>query len=256
VTGRAIAVIPARLESTRLPRKALVDICGMPMIAHVLLRCQRAARLDAVYVATDSVEIRDVVQRYGGEALMTSPRHETGTDRIAEAVEAIDCEIVVNVQGDEALVKPEHVDAAVEALSRDPALDVALLVNPYFKTDVPSDIKAVVDEQDYVLYLSRADIPSAARTPERPMLKAYHVVAFRKPFLLAYARWPRGTLETIEYNEYLRILEKGHRIRAVHVASSAVSVDTVADLRFVRGEMEKDGLFRSYGMAPGAGAVG
>lgn len=251
---RVVAVIPARLQSSRLPEKALVDILGLPMIVHVDRRCRLASSLDAVYVATDSERIRDVVIAHGGEAVMTSSRHQTGTDRLAEAVRTIECDIVVNVQGDEALVRPEHIDAGVAALRRDAAINVSMLVNPFRTYESPSAIKAVVNDSMEILYLSRADIPSGARTPHPDMLKAYHIVSFRKPFLLAFTQWPQGILERIEYNEYLRILEQGHRMRAVRVESSAVSVDTPEDLDTVRRMMERDALLPLYRSASGRGA--
>jgi 3-deoxy-manno-octulosonate cytidylyltransferase (CMP-KDO synthetase) len=241
-----VAFIPSRLQSSRLPRKALVDICGLPMVVHVYRRCLKAKSLDEVYVATDSPEIRDAVVRHGGKAVMTRSDHETGTDRIAEAAAQVDCDIVVNVQGDEALLRPEHVDAVVNGLQADPEAQVALLVNPYRKYKSTSDIKAVLDERSRVMYLSREDIPSGSRTPEPEMLKAYHIVPFRKPFLLQYASWEKGRLERIEFNEYLRILEKGYKILAVKVESSAVSVDTPQDLEYVRKQMATDDVFPTY----------
>ena len=243
---KTIALLPARLQSSRLPRKALADIHGMPMIMHVYKRCLLAKNLDGVYVATDSDEIREAVEGHGGRVIMTSTTHETGTDRIAEAARNLDAEIVVNVQGDEALVNPEYIDRVVAALYDDPTLDVAILANPFNKRNSPSDIKVVLNEQDDVMYFSRADIPSDARTPNPPMLKAYHIVPFRKEFLLRYASWEKGALERIEYNEYLRILEKGHRIRAVRVESDALSVDTPADLEYVRGQMLLDTFYPMY----------
>lgn len=243
---KTIALIPARLQSTRLPSKALADICGLPMIVHVYRRCLLARHLDEVYVATDSEEIRQVVEGHGGRVVMTSAMHETGTDRIAEAVSKLDTEIVVNVQGDEALVNPEYIDRVVEALYFDPSLDVAILVNPFDKRNSPSDIKVVLNEQGDVMYFSRTDIPSDARTPNPQLLKAYHIVPFRKEFLLRYASWEKGALEKIEFNEYLRILEKGYRIRTVRVESDAVSVDTFEDLEYVRSRMLTDALYMRY----------
>ncbi len=243
---KIVAMLPARLQSSRLPRKALVDICGLPMIIHVYRRCLLAKTLDAVYVATDSEEIRAVVESYGGRVLMTASFHETGTDRIAEAASGLDVDIVVNVQGDEALVNPTYVDAVVTAVRDDPSVNVGILVNPYSKRNSPSDIKVVLNEQNDVMYLSRNDIPSDARTPEAPMLKAYHILPFRRDFLLKYAAWDKGNLERIEFNEYLRILEKGHTIRAVHVESGAVSVDTPEDLEYVRSKMLNDPFFPLY----------
>lgn len=243
---RTVALLPARLQSSRLPGKPLADIHGIPMIVHVYKRCLLAKSLDEVHVATDSEEIREVVESHGGRVIMTSANHETGTDRIAEAARNLDADIVVNVQGDEALVNPEYIDRVVAALYDDPALEVAILVNPFSKRHSVSDIKAVLNEHGDVMYFSRADIPSDARTPNPPMLKAYHIVPFRKEFLLRYAAWDKGALERIEFNEYLRILEKGHRIHAVRVESDALSVDTPEDLDYVRSKILTDPHYPKY----------
>jgi len=243
---KVVAIIPARLESSRLPNKALVDILGLPMIVHVFKRCLMARSLDSVYVATDNDKIRKTVERYGGKVIMTSPDHQTGTDRIAEAAQHIEADIIVNVQGDEALVNPVHIDKAVTGLTISPNANVSILVNPFNKKNSTSDIKTVLNKRDEVMYFSRSDIPSDARTIEPKMLKAYHIVPFRKNFLLRYAQWEKTELEQIEFNEYLRILENGYKIQAVHVESDAVSVDTYDDLDFVIKKMKKDKLFNKY----------
>ena len=243
---RVVAILPARIESSRLPRKVLLDICGLPMIVHVFKRCLLATKLDEVYVATDSNEIKEVVEKHGGRVIMTSSNHQTGTDRIAEAANNIDAEIVVNVQGDEALVNPNHIDKVVDELLENPDINVGILVNPYFKKNSPSDIKVVLNNNNDILYSSRSDIPSDSRTKDPSKLKAYHIVPFRKPFLLKFSKWEKGTLEKIEFNEYLRILEKGFSIRAVHVESDAVSVDTPDDLEYVREKMKTDTYFPQY----------
>jgi 3-deoxy-manno-octulosonate cytidylyltransferase (CMP-KDO synthetase) len=243
---RTIAIIPVRLESSRLPGKALLDICGLPMIVHVFKRCEFSESLDEVFVATDNDEIRQVVEQYGGKVIMTSSHHENGTERIVEAANNIDADIVVNVQGDEALVNPAYIDKAVDALYENPDINVSILVNLYEKRFSPSDIKVVLNEYDDVMYFSRADIPSDARVDNPPLLKAYHIIPFRKDFLLQYAGWEKGKLERIEFNEYLRILEKGYNIRAVRVDSDAVSVDTEEDLKFVREVMPSDPIFNRY----------
>jgi 3-deoxy-manno-octulosonate cytidylyltransferase (CMP-KDO synthetase) len=240
---KIVAIIPSRLESSRLPRKALVDICGLPMIVHVFKRCEFAKSLDAVFVATDSEEIRQVVEQYGGTVLLTSSHHNNGTERIAEAAENIDADIIVNVQGDEALVMPEHIDSAVNALVEDKNVNVSILVNSFWKKGSQSDIKVVLDQNDNVMYLSRSDIPSDARTKDVTLLKAYHILPFRKDFLMEYMKWDKGYLENIEYHEHLRILERGHKIKAVKVENKGISVDTSQDLLEVRALMERDHLF-------------
>ena len=243
---KAIAILPARLESSRLPRKALKDICGLPMIVHVFKRCLLSKKLDEVYVATDSFEIKEVVEKYGGKVIMTSSKHETGTDRIAEAALELDAEIIVNIQGDEALVNPKYIDRVTNELIENPDINVGILVNSFSKKDSPSDIKVVLNKNNDVMYLSRSDIPSGSRLNNPPMLKAYHIVPFRKKFLLEYAQMDRGSLEKIEFNEYVRILENGERIRAVYVESDAVSVDTPEDLQYVREVMPYDLWFHKY----------
>ena len=243
---KAIAILPARLESSRLPRKALKDICGLPMIVHVFKRCLLSKKLDEVYVATDSFEIKEVVEKYGGKVIMTSSKHETGTDRIAEAALELDAEIIVNIQGDEALVNPKYIDRVTNELIENPDINVGILVNSFSTKDSPSDIKVVLNNNNDVMYLSRSDIPSGSRLNNPPMLKAYHIVPFRKKFLLEYAQMDRSSLEKIEFNEYVRILENGERIRAVYVESDAVSVDTPEDLQYVREVMPNDLWFHQY----------
>lgn len=243
---KVIAILPARLESSRLPQKALKDICGLPMIVHVFKRCLLSKKLDEVYVATDSVEIKKVVEKYCGKVIMTSSKHETGTDRIAEAALELDAEIIVNIQGDEALVNPEYIDCAITELIENPDINVGILVNSFTKKNSPSDIKVVLNKNNDVMYLSRSDIPSDSRLNNVSMLKAYHIVPFRKKFLLEFTQWDRSNLEIIEFNEYLRILENGERIRAVYVESDAVSVDTPKDLQYVREVMPFDLWFPRY----------
>ena len=244
--SKVVAIIPSRLESSRLPGKALLNICGLPMILHVYKRCMLSNSLDEVYVATDNLKIKDVVESYGGRVIMTSSLHKTGTDRIAEAAETIDADIIVNVQGDEALLNPNYIDKVVLALHDNPDINISILVNSFNKRNSPSDIKVVLNENDEIMYFSRTDIPSYTRDNNHRMLKAYHVVPFRKDFLLEYSKWKESYLEKIEFNEYLRILEKGYKIKAVHVESDAVSVDTDIDLEYVRGKMISDRFFPLY----------
>ena len=243
---KSVAIIPSRLESSRLPQKALKDICGIPMIIHVAKRCRLSKELSEVFVATDSQEIYDVVISWGGKAIMTSNKHQTGTDRIAEAARSIEADLIVNVQGDEALVNPKDIDSIITAMNSNLDINVGILVNEFEKENSMGDIKVVLNENSEVMYFSRSDIPSSSRTKNRKMLKAYHVVPFRKEFLFKYTSWKPTELESIEFNEYLRILEKGEKIKAVKVESSAISVDTEEDLSVVRELMEKDPLYLQY----------
>jgi 3-deoxy-manno-octulosonate cytidylyltransferase (CMP-KDO synthetase) len=243
---KVVGMIPARLQSSRLPEKALIDIAGLPMVVHTYQRSLLARRLDEVYVATDSERIRAVVESHGGNVIMTGTHHQTGSDRLAEASSGIDCDIVVNIQGDEPLVDPAHIDAIVAPVVQDPALQIAVGVTPYRKKGSISDIKAVLDLEGNIMYCSRTDLPSDARTPVPKMLKMCFIVPFRKAFLRTYTSWPQTPLEKVEYNEYLRVLEHGVKMRGVLVHGAKISVDTPSDLEEVRRLMEKDPLRHTY----------
>jgi len=243
---KVVGVIPARLESTRFPGKPLALIEGMPMIVHVMKRSQLSEALDEVFVATDSKEIYEEVVNYSGRAIMTSKTHKTGTDRIAEAARKIDCDIVVNIQGDEPLVRPEHISEAVRPLIQDNRLKISTLMCETDQFNAVDEVKMVVNQKSEVLYFSRADIPSPLRVAHKRLLKLYSVVAFRKDFLLEFAGWDLSPLEKIEYVEYLRALEHGVRMKAVKVSDQSQSVDTQKDLLLVQQLMKQDQLKKLY----------
>ena len=244
--GRATALIPARLDSVRLPNKALMDIQGLPMIVHVYKRLLYSKLLSEIFVVTDSSEINEIVVKHGGKCIYKKAKHECGTNRIAEVAKDISSDIIVNVQGDEALVNPCCVDKAIETLRKDNSIKVGILVNSFKKWNSRSDIKVVMDKFNYILYLSRKDIPSCSRKKIDHINKAYHIVPFRKEFLLHYANLPKSPLEIIENNEYLRILENGYKLKAIIVDSDAISVDTQEDYMIVNKLMPKDKYFKRY----------
>ena len=239
-------MVPARLESSRLPGKALIDIRGLPMVIHTCKRAQLAKKLDEVYLVTDNDKIKQAGEKYGIKVLMTGNHHKTGSDRLAEACQKISCDIVVNIQGDEPLVDPEHIDAIVAPVINDSKVQIAVGVTPYQEKNRPSDIKAVLDLEGNILYCSRTDLPSSARTQVKELLKMCFIVPFRKEFLLKYAAWEPTPLETVEYNEYLRVLEHGIKLRAITIKNAKISVDTLEDLNEVRIMMESDKLMSEY----------
>jgi len=243
---KIIGLIPARLKSSRLPEKALADICGLPMVVHTYWRSCFAHLLDDVFVVTDSHRIRDEVLRYGGKALLSRREHDCGTNRIAEVAEGMDCDIVVNIQGDEPLVKPEHIDAVIKPLVMDSSIQVSVGVTPYQKKNSTSDIKTVLDLEGNIMYCSRNDIPSDARIPVPTLLKMCFIVPCRRDFLLQFAGWEPSPLEKVEFIEHLRIVERGIKMRAVHLDHAHISVDTYDELVEVRKLMEQDALFKKY----------
>jgi 3-deoxy-manno-octulosonate cytidylyltransferase (CMP-KDO synthetase) len=245
-----VAIIPARYGSTRLPGKPLSDIHGKPMIQRVHERASRAHSVARVLVATDDERIALAVRRFGGVAVLTSPDHASGTDRLAEAVQGIDAEIVVNVQGDEPLLEPSWIDAAVAGLQEDAALPIATLSLPLASADAMLDasvVKVVADARGEALYFSRSPIPHvrlpggdlrrAAAAAVSQGLARQHVglYVYRRDALVRLAALPPSPLERAEGLEQLRALQHGMRIRVVEVQGTAgLAVDTPADLERVR----------------------
>lgn len=242
---KVVAIIPSRLESSRVHQKPLVDICGMPMIAHIYHRAILSDILDDVWVATDSELIIEQVEKYGGKALLTSNQHQNGTERVAEAASLLGADRVVLVNGDEALLDPTHIADSYNALLNSDA-QAAMLVNQFDKHGSTSDFKVVLNYKNEIMYISRADIPCGARIPIKSRFKAYHILAFRKGFLDIYSKMAKSPLEKIEDHEHLRILENGYKMVAKQVESSAISVDTLEDLEFVRRQMYVDPYFQRY----------
>ena len=251
---QVIAIIPARYASSRFPGKAIVDIAGKPMIQWVYERTAQAAGVGRVLVATDDERIFQVVQGFGGEAVMTSPRHPTGTDRLAEVAARLDAELIVNVQGDEPLIEPAAIDAAIAPCAEDSTLMMSTLRCPIPTIDELFDIsitKVVVDAQNFALYFSKAPIPYhrdgwgpiismvprlrlAGGTP--PVVGWRHIglYVYRRTFLLTFAQLPQTPLERLEQLEQLRALEHGYRIKVVPTPYVSVGVDTPEDVAKVR----------------------
>ncbi len=236
--ARTIGIIPARYGSTRLPGKALRLISGKPMIQRVLECCQGARVLDAVYVATDDERIAEVVRGIGGTALMTSPDHPSGTDRLAEAVAGIACDIVVNIQGDQPFADPRMIEEAVQPLLDDPDLPMSTLMHAIDREEDLYDtgvVKAVVDLAGNALYFSRSLIPFPRQAILHAVYEHVGLYVYRREFLLRLAQLPPSPLEQVESLEQLRVLEHGYRIRVIETKCpdhtfSGFSVDTEEDL--------------------------
>ncbi len=243
---KVVGVIPSRLSSSRLPNKPMADISGIPMIAHVIQRSQLAESLDELYIVTDSEEICGVAKDYNCKFLMTSKDHKTGTDRIGEIVEDLDADIIVNIQGDEALVTPEDIDASSQILIDRLDLDIGMLVTKFNNVDSHSDVKVALNLFNEIIYFSRADIPFRISSTKASFLKAYHVVSFRKETLKKFCALEQTPLEILESIEYLRAIENGIKIGCAKVKSSAISVDTQKDLEKVRRLMLTDNLSNQY----------
>ena len=223
------------------------------MVVHVVERALAAPSVSRAVVATDDARIFDAVREAGHEAVMTSSEHASGSDRLAEAAATLDCDVVVNVQGDEPLISPETIETAVGALLEDEGAAVSTTSEPIeTAADVLSHdvVKVVVDARGRALYFSRSPVPfpreaarrygslAAALEVEPQLLGTFRkhtgLYVYRRTFLLEYARWPQTALERAESLEQLRILERGHSIRVVEAAAPSIGVDTEDDLRRVR----------------------
>ena len=229
---RVVAVIPARLASTRLERKVLRPIAGRPMLAWVYDAARAAHGLADVIVATDSDEILALCRLRGWNARMTSPRHRSGTERVHEVASAIPADVYCNIQGDEPLTRPEHI-AALLALMRYPAVQVGTLKTPASVDDIPNPnaVKVVTDASGRALYFSRATIPfdRDGQSPPR-YFKHLGFYAYRKPALDRFVAWPESPLERTERLEQLRFLHNGVPIHVAETPFNTIGVDTEDDL--------------------------
>lgn len=234
---KVLCVIPARYASTRLPGKPLADIAGKPMVQHVYERASQAKRPATVLVATDHQLVYDTVTAFGGQVMLTSPHHPTGTDRLAEvAAHYPDVDIIVNVQGDEPLIEPQIIDDLAGAFDNDPSLSMATLMTTMEETEYnnPSAVKVVTDLNGYALYFSRSLIPhSRVKSADTKVYKHLGIYAYRREFLLKYAKLQPTPLEKSESLEQLRALEHGYRIKVLKTDFKSIGVDTAEDLEMV-----------------------
>jgi len=250
---KSVAVIPARYSATRLPGKPLLEIAGKPLIVWVAERARAASTISRTIVATDDPRIVDAVNAAGFDAVITRADHATGTDRIAEVAHNLRADIIVNVQGDEPLINPETIDRAVNALIDDPNSQMSTTWEAITEdTDAanPSVVKVTFDENGYATNFSRNPISnqtdeksdSTESSPEksgRYFKKHTGLYAYRRDFLLAFARWPQSENERKESLEQLRAFDRGVKIKVVEAASPSIGVDTLEDLEKVRAMVER-----------------
>lgn len=234
---KATVIIPARMGATRFPNKPLADICGKPMIQWVYERASQARGVDRVMVATCDQVVIDAVQAFGGEAVMTSDQHRSGTDRLAEAAANLDSDIIVNVQGDEPLIDPASISRAVEPFKSEPGLNMSSLMVPIDSQSAqdPNLVKVVVTLDNYALYFSRSPIPYERKQLEgRSIYGHVGLYAYTRDFLMKFAAMEPTPLEQAESLEQLRVLEHGYRIKMVEIADRPLGVDTQEDLERVQ----------------------
>ena len=229
-------IIPARMSATRFPGKPLADICGKPMIQWVYERASMAKGVSQVMVATCDSEIIDAVKSFGGEAVMTSDKHRSGTDRLAEAASGIDTDIVINVQGDEPLIEPSSIEMAAEPFEVCKDTQMTSLMVAADKTDAkdPNMVKVVVDKNGNALYFSRSLIPYERKELACKIYGHIGLYAYTKDFLIEFSKMKQTPLELTESLEQLRVLENGYKIKMIEVDEKPFGVDTPEDLDRVR----------------------
>ena len=242
IESKVIAVIPARWGSSRFPGKPLALIKGKPMIQWVFEQTSKAKSVSEVIVATDDSRILDTVNNFGGNAIMTSVNHESGTDRVAEVIRNKNCEIVVNVQGDEPLIPPVNIDLVVQPLLEgipESTVTLRILIKSYDNLMDRNITKVVVNKSSSALYFSKAMIPwdrddtiqNSSVDPLKPFwYKHIGLYAYRKNFLMEFGSLPSSSLEQIEKLEQLRILENGYNIKVVETNLDSIGVDCIEDL--------------------------
>ena len=232
---RVVAVIPARMGSSRFPGKPLALLHGLPMLEHVYRRAQLCDQLDEVYVATCDDEIREVARGFGAAVIMTSATHERATDRVAEAAEHLEADIIVMIQGDEPMITPEMIAASLAPLRSDRSIGCVNLVHRIESQQEfhdPNTIKVVADLNDNALSFSRSSIKKAN------VFKQVCVIPFRRQCLLEFARLPPTPLERAESIDMLRLLEHGRSVHLVETHVTTHAVDTPEDLQLVESLMK------------------
>jgi 3-deoxy-manno-octulosonate cytidylyltransferase (CMP-KDO synthetase) len=234
-----VGVIPARFSSTRLPGKALAEVGGVPMVVRVWRQAALSRKLKHVIVATDDERIARAITEAGGKAMMTSPAHQSGTDRIAEVAAKVPASIYINVQGDLPFIDPADLDALAAPMLADERISMATLATPIIHEQEwrnPNVVKVVCDALGEALYFSRAPIPWPRDGAIPPAQARRHigVYAYRREFLLKFAQLEPGVLEQLEKLEQLRALERGYRIRVVGSVAPSLEIDTAEDLARAR----------------------
>ena len=238
---KKVIVIPARLDSSRLPKKVLLDLKGKTVLQRVYEQCLKVKNIDEVYIATDSLEIKEVCETFTNQVIITKSNHQSGTDRIGEAISSIDCDIVINVQGDEPFIEPSLIEALVNSFSNSEITMSSAMskINNVKDLQNSNVVKVVVDSQNNALFFSRSMLPFPRDVKEisssNEVLEKYQffrhigIYGYRKEFLLHYVNMEQSSLEKIEKLEQLRALENGFKIKMIETDSSLMGIDTRED---------------------------
>lgn len=245
---KIIGLIPTRMNSTRLPHKSLLPINGVPMIVHVYKRSKLAKKLDDLIICCDDKKIISIAKKYNIKAMLTSKHHTNGTERIAEAYSKLKTkyDIVVDIQGDEPLISPYHIDQVIDYHIKNYKTDIilpSLKIKPVNSTNI---VKVVKDKSNNVLYLSRANIPFEFKSNVKFLYKHLSIISFKNEALQKYSLKKKTYLEKIEDIELLRALEMGLKIKSINLRGDSFSVDVLEDYKKASEYMKNDKFFKLY----------
>lgn len=245
---KSAVVIPARYNSTRFPGKPLANLLGKPLIQHVYERAKMAKKISTIIVATDDERIERAVKNFGGNVIMTSPNHLSGSDRVAEVANKLSEDVIINVQGDEPLIEPWLIDELVEVFSKSEVKVATARIPITDPKDIqnPNVVKVVCDKDGFALYFSRSPIPGTRnditiRTQIKPVFfRHVGVYAYTREFIIKFPSLEPTPLELQEGLEQLRILEHGYKIKVIDTEYQSIGVDTPEDLEHLRSIMAKE----------------
>ena len=245
---KVIGLIPTRLNSTRLPQKALLKINNIPLVVHTYKRAKLSKRLNDVYICCDDKKIKDIAEKFGAKVIMTSKNHSNGTERINEAYKKLKkkYDLIVDIQGDEPLVSPYHIDEVVNYHIKNKNTDIilpTLEARPTINTNI---IKVIINKKNEVMYLSRADLPLSFKKSKNKILKHLSIISFLPKSLEKFSISKKTYLESIEDIELLRALELGMKIKSIKLKGDSFSVDVYDDYKKADLKMSKDKFFNIY----------
>lgn len=241
-----LGLIPARLNSQRLPGKPLIKIDGIPLIIHVLKRSLLCKRLDKVIVCADDKSIIEEVKKFGGEAILTSKKHKNGTERICEVAKKYDASLIIDIQCDEVFLNPEHVDKLIDFHKKNKQFDIVIPHSEISTYNNKNIVKMIDNEPGKIIYLSRADIPFYFRQKKKFLKKHLDFISFKKNILLNYCKLQKSKNEIIEGIELLRAIDNNFKLGTIKINTDVFSINTKLDLKKAKLIMKRCRIRKKY----------
>jgi 3-deoxy-manno-octulosonate cytidylyltransferase (CMP-KDO synthetase) len=241
-----LGLIPARLNSQRLPGKPLIKIDGLPMIIHVLKRTLLSKKINEVLVCADDKLIVDVVEKFGGKAILTSTKHKNGTERICEVAKKFDARLIIDIQCDEVFLNPEHLDKLIDYHKKNDQFDIIIPHSEIFTYNNRNIVKMINNDSGKIIYLSRADIPFYFRQKKSFLKKHLDFISFKKNILLKYCKFKKSKNEKIEGVELLRAIDNNFNLGTIKINTDVFSINTKSDLKKAKLIMKKCKIRKKY----------